>query len=186
VPATSRVGESNPPVDLPDGWLSSAEARALHNLAQGRLVLEIGSWLGRSTVAMARVADHVVAVDHHHGSAEHRFPTGEEADTLRGFIGNLERYDVRDKVTVCVMDAARLTSLFREDVFDLVFVDGAHDFGSALRDGLAALKLVKLRSVGLVAFHDYNFPDVRSAIKHLPYAPRELEILPDTNIALLR
>jgi predicted O-methyltransferase YrrM len=180
------LAESNPPVDLPEGWLSSAEARALQNLAQGRLVLEIGSWLGRSTVALAQVADHVVAVDHHHGSAEHRFPTGEEADTLRGFIGNLERYGVRNKVTVCVMDAARLPRLFREDAFDLVFVDGAHDFGSALRDGLTALKLVKMRSVGVVAFHDYNFPDVRSAIHHLPYAPREMEVLIDTNIAVLR
>jgi predicted O-methyltransferase YrrM len=182
VPATSETV-----LDLPEGWLTDVEARALQALARDRLVLEIGSWLGRSTVAMAQVADHVVAVDHHHGSAEHQdWQTGEEADTLRGFVRNLDAYGVRDKVSVCVMDAGRLSSLFRPDSFDLVFIDGAHDFGSVLRDGLTALKLVRLRSVGVIAFHDINWPEVKSAVGHLPYAPRELEIIQDTTIAVLR
>lgn len=139
---------------LPDGWLSEDEAATLQDLARGKLVLEIGSWLGRSTIAMARVALHVVSVDWHQGSPEiagHGFHP-----SLAEFVANLSKHGVRDKVSVCVMDAARLERLFRPAQFDLVFVDGAHDFGSAYRDCETALKLV--RTHGHVAVHDHIAP----------------------------
>jgi SAM-dependent methyltransferase len=134
--------------DLPEGWLTEAEAAILQELAAGKVVLEIGSWLGRSTVALARVAEHVVAVDHHRGSPEH----GPNVDTLPGFLANLDRHGVRAKVSVCVMNSTSL-ALFKSSSFDLIFVDGAHDFGSVMRDGKAA---VRLRKEGAsIVFHDY-------------------------------
>lgn len=151
---------------LPEGWLTPAEAEVLRRHARGKLVLEIGSWKGRSTVVLAEVAKHLVAVDHHKGSVEH----GPEALSLPDFVANLGLHGVREKVSVCVMDSARLVTFFKPANFELVFVDGSHDFGSATRDGHTALHLVKPE--GVVIFHDYtpNWPGVQNAVRNISAA----------------
>jgi len=177
--------------ELPEGWLTEAEVSVLQGLARNQLVLEIGSWLGRSTVAMAQVALHVVSVDHHRGSPEHE---GDErlraGKTLVQFISNLEEWKVRSKVSVCVLDSHFLR-LFRSAQFDGVFVDGAHDFGSATRDGTEALRLV--RTGGWVAFHDYHalegkqgYPPVGVAVRTL-LGGRYSIVLPEgTSLGIVR
>ncbi len=135
---------------LPSGWLTAEEAKLLTRLAEGQLVLEIGSWLGRSTVAMARAAFHVVSVDHHRGSPEH----GPQVRTLAGFLDNLEQFGVREGVSVCVMDASHLITFFKPSLFGLVFVDGGHDFGSVSRDLAAGFEL--MAPGGVIAVHDYR------------------------------
>lgn len=157
--------------ELPEGWLTDGEAADLQALARGKLVLEIGSYKGRSTIAMARVALHVVAVDWHRGSEE--FASIGAQPSLAEFIANLDKHGVRDKVSVCVMDAARLERLFRPATFDLVFVDGAHDFGSVMRDCETALKLV--RTAGHVVCHDYANPWFQ--VIHAVNAVKERHIL---------
>lgn len=148
--------------DLPEGWLSSDEASALSALAHNQLVLEIGSWQGRSTVAMARAALHVVSVDHHRGSAEHE--TYEPS--LPRLVENLQSYGVRDKVSVCVLDSKRLQRFFKPALFDGVFVDGGHD-QQASEDAASAAYLVK--TGGWICFHDYSegWPQVRQAVDWL-------------------
>ncbi len=69
-------GELAPLLDGVDGWLHPAEASVLHEAAlrayQGgpALVVEIGSWQGRSTIALASAAraahqGPVIAIDPH-------------------------------------------------------------------------------------------------------------------------
>jgi predicted O-methyltransferase YrrM len=178
--------------ELPEGWLTEEEAGALQSLATDRLVLEIGSWRGRSTVALARVAGHVVSVDHHLGSAEHE----RYEPSLPIFLANLESRGLRSKVSVCVMDSRHL-GFFRPTSFDLVFVDGAHDFGSAVRDLRFAFRLVK--TAGAVAVHDYrpkttseagvvvsSFPQVVNAVNEVgpPVGWRVVEVVGD--LAIMR
>jgi predicted O-methyltransferase YrrM len=153
---------------LPEGWLEEVEVRHLQALAVNRLVLEIGSWRGRSTVALAQAALHVVSVDHHKGSAEHE----SYGPSLPELVTNLDAYGVRDKVSVCVMDSSRLLRLFKPAVFDLVFVDGAHDFEAARRDANSAAGLV--RSGGTIIFHDCSngWPGVMAAVQWLLEAHR--------------
>lgn len=45
------------------GWIYNDECEALQKLATGKTCLEIGSFLGKSTVAMAETARVVRAVD---------------------------------------------------------------------------------------------------------------------------
>src|SRR5262245_41847662 len=52
---------------LPEGWLTAAEALYPSALARDRLVLELGSYKGRSTAALAQTALQVVSVDWHRG-----------------------------------------------------------------------------------------------------------------------
>lgn len=157
---------------LPQGWLSPQEAGELENLARDRVVLEVGAWLGLSTVTMAKVAHLVVSVDHHKGSPEHQAgqpchdPTlvnqFGEVDTLPQFRGNLRRNDVRDRVIVVVSSFEEIGPLLAPQSFDLIFIDGAHDSGTVLTHAELADDL--LAAGGQIAFHDANWPTVKAAL----------------------
>lgn len=120
----------------------------LSDLARGKLVLEIGSWLGRSTVAMARTALVVVAVDPHTGP-----PYRAEGSTFAEFQDNLRRCDVADRVVPIVAGFERAAQHLPRGYFDLAFIDAAHDYESVIRDGRYAWSCV--RAGGILAFHDY-------------------------------
>lgn len=156
-------------LELPGGWLTLEEAAALQTLAADRLVLEIGSYLGRSTVVLARVARHVVSVDHHRGSPEHQaggvchdpslMDYSSRFNTLPTFLLNLDGYGVRDKVTVIVASSEEAGRFLARDAFDVVFVDGDHSADAVERDARLAMKLAK--PWGRIVFHDRDWPGVR-------------------------
>jgi predicted O-methyltransferase YrrM len=129
------------------GWLTTEEGRALHELARGKRVLEIGSYCGRSTACLAQSAASVVSVDPHDGRA-----TPTPRPTLETFRATLAEFGVTDRVRVVVGTAADLDA--DAGPFDLVFIDGAHDYGSVRSDVLAACGL--LAPGGVLAFHDYR------------------------------
>ena len=135
---------------LPEGFLSEAEAERLAELAKGAVVLEVGSWLGRSTVAMARTARLVVAVDHHHGP-----PYDGEGSTLNRFLKNLETQEIKNVVPV--LADSELALLILRYGFDLAFIDGNHETPAVMRDGLLAWSLIV--PGGCLAFHDFGQHD---------------------------
>jgi hypothetical protein len=83
-----------------DGWLTPDEGQALMNLAHGAVVLELGAYRGRSTIALASVAKRVVSVDWHRGD-----PAVGNSDTLGRFMANVEAAGMRDKVVPVVGEA---------------------------------------------------------------------------------
>jgi predicted O-methyltransferase YrrM len=127
-----------------EGWLTDEQAFRLAERAgtlrpPARLV-EIGSYRGRSTIALASSARDgvtVVAVDPHTGGDRgprqaHGTEAEGEADH-RAFVANLARAGVAERV-----DYVRLPS---QDALatlsgraDLVYVDGAHDYRAARQD----------------------------------------------------
>jgi hypothetical protein len=133
-----------------DGWLRPEEGEALAKLAEGKRVLEVGSYCGLSTVCLARTAKLVVAVDPHDGRG-----TAVPQDTLPKLRANLQRYGVADRVTVYPVPFARLDPDYTCR-FDLIFIDGAHDAESVRADIRRALPL--LAPGGVLAFHDYGSP----------------------------
>lgn len=144
------------PYDIP-GWLHPDEGRELAKLADGKRVLEIGSYCGLSTVCMARTAESVTAVDYFDGRC-----TPAMQDTRGQFSDALERHGVAGKVTVCHPDAQ-----IPLPEYDLAFIDGAHDAESVRAD------IAKVRDCltddGLIAFHDYKGidPGVTSVVDEL-------------------
>jgi SAM-dependent methyltransferase len=135
------------PIDIHTG-VTGIEAEVLERYAEGRRVLECGSWYGFSTIVMARVAEHVDAVDWHHGD-----PHAGQRDTEGDFRQNLIRYNVDDRVTVHV---GRFEDVLPMLVgrWDVVFLDGMHDAASVTRD-LALLEPIAGRHLLL---HDYDVP----------------------------
>lgn len=127
-----------------EGWFSPDQlarvaARAAAVPAGGRIV-EIGSFRGRSTIAIARSAaagTDIVAIDPHAGND--RGPQEIDgfaeaaAEDSEAFLANLDRAGVRHRV-------AYLRKFSHEAVgdvpgpIDLLHIDGAHRFGPARDD----------------------------------------------------
>jgi predicted O-methyltransferase YrrM len=127
-----------------EGWLSDDQARRLWETARlvpppGRIV-EIGSFRGRSTIALRSAAEpgvEVVAIDPHGGGD--RGPQEISADAIRGeedhraFHANLEQTGVADGVR----HVRRMSDEAHADVegpVDLLYVDGAHRYAPARAD----------------------------------------------------
>lgn len=136
---------------LPDGWLSEDEAVELARLAAGKVVLELGSYLGRSTVVLAGAAERVVSIDLHRPFT---FLGELYPDTFEEYFANVRDLDN----VVSIVGPFTAARLFYPDAFDLVFVDGVHDYDNARDDlGLA------FEFEATIAAHDwgrYDLPQV--------------------------
>src|SRR5437868_11150784 len=121
-----------PPVE---GLISDDEIALLAEAAENKLVLELGSYKGLSTIAMARTALMVVNIDHFVGSGPTSVDSGE--DTVAAFRRNLETCGVQRKVATVVMNLedADWVRRFLRRGYDLAFVDGGHTFAQAASDG---------------------------------------------------
>lgn len=140
--------------------ISPVEADRLVELARDSVVLEVGSWRGFSTVAMAQVARRVYAVDHHLGD-EH---AGHD-ESLSYLIANLDRYGVRDRVAVLVSDAAGILPALGKPLADGAFLDAFHE-APAVRGDLAMVWPL-VRTGGWLAIHDYGRFGVAEAVDEL-------------------
>ncbi len=147
---------------LPPGWLSETEALFLAELGKGRVVLEIGAYLGRSTVALATGAKLVVSVDHHRGDpgtkAGSKHPS--EGWTLPAFTEALTRLNLWGKVVPVVTNSELAGQLLARTAFGVAFIDGAHDSVSVLRDTEVAIRL--LAPGGVIAWHDWDYESVKA------------------------
>ncbi|HKY66762.1 MAG TPA: class I SAM-dependent methyltransferase [Acidimicrobiales bacterium] len=145
-----------------DGWFSPEQVarvveRASGVPAGGRIV-EIGSFRGRSMIAIARSAPEgveIVAIDPHAGNDRgpqeiEGFADEAEIDS-KVFLTNLERAGVRDRVTY----VRKFSHDALDDVpgpIDMLHIDGAHRYGPA-SDDIASWG-GKVADGGSVLIHD--------------------------------
>lgn len=150
------------------GWLGLKNAQVLEQLAQGQIVMEIGSYHGRSTVAMAPAAKKVICIDYFRVKAKgRRIPRDdmgkeillpEKPDTRDIFEKNVKPW--RHKIEVHEMNSLDAVKLDWEPV-GLLFIDGGHDYATVLSD-CGFLKWVSLG--GYVVFHDSTRKDVKRVL----------------------
>jgi predicted O-methyltransferase YrrM len=145
-----------------EGWLSEAQAQRLWEAAQrvprGGLLVEIGSFRGRSAIVMASaLADgaRLVAIDPHAGGD--RGPQEIAAEAERGeadhqaFLSNLSAAGVESRVE----HVRKMSSDAHDDVrepIDVLYVDGAHRFAPA-RDDIVRWG-ARVRDGGTMLVHD--------------------------------
>ena len=149
-------------LDGVEGWFSPEQVAHVVTLASavpatGRIV-EIGSFRGRSMIAIARSAPEgaeIVAIDPHAGNdrgpQEIEGFEDEAAVDSKVFLTNLERAGVRDRVTY----VRKFSHDALEDVpgpIDLLHIDGAHRYKPASDD--IATWGAKVVDGGSVLVHD--------------------------------
>ncbi|NUQ66149.1 MAG: class I SAM-dependent methyltransferase [Pirellulales bacterium] len=171
------------PREVPDvpaddhGWFRACNGRVLSRfLGPGsRLVVELGSWLGKSTRFIAAQASKatVIAIDHWRGSPEHQRP---------------ERTDVRDRLPRLYETFLRNCWPWRDRIVpmrtntvagmhelaglglapELVYVDAGHDLAGVLADLRTAITLFP--AAQLVGDDYATFPGVQDGVGRIARA----------------
>jgi len=143
-----------------EGWFTTEEAVFLEELARGQVCLEIGCYKGRSTLAMALVAEKVLCVDHFHPAYMGQGYDAEAESILPEFMANLAEW--LQKIEV---HEARSEDLIDHDwpELGLLFLDGGHD--EELIKDVAFYHHLKVG--GYIAFHDCQWHTVSAVIEHV-------------------
>ncbi len=122
-----------------DGWLTRSEGELLYALS-GRIpqgaIVEIGSWMGKSTICLAmgaRAETKVYAIDPHVGSTKNQTAAGGCIWTFEQFKENLARFGILDRV-VPIVDFSGNVGRTWDKPIGLLFIDGAHDLSSVEMD----------------------------------------------------
>ncbi len=191
-----------------DGWLTQTEAELLYGLAHNSdgPIVEIGSWHGRSTAALALGSmsgrrQPVYAIDPFVGVQAGVRPTSGTLETPGVDPGkcpppspeqlkkNLERAGVNGLVTVVhgySAAVARVEPPVLPEEIGLLFVDGSHEYTDVLED--LHNYLPRLKQGGFVVFHDVVPMDpgvVRAVDDYVMTKPNEYRVLDRVDSALV-
>jgi predicted O-methyltransferase YrrM len=157
------------------GWLREPNAVAMYGAIRAdppTVIVEIGSYLGRSTVFFGLCMKHlntsgrVVAIDPHTGDRQNLEALA--VDQLASF--ELFQQHCRAASVEPWVDSRRCTSLEAAEGWseriDLLYVDGWHSYDAVCDDGRAWLP--HLADRGIVFFDDYaTYDEVRRAVGQL-------------------
>jgi predicted O-methyltransferase YrrM len=157
------------------GWMSETELAFLHTIARsitsGGKVVEIGSWKGRSTVAICEALKqkaeiNFYAVDTFEGDPEiwkdgHKEEIKDNA-VYQEFQENTADYKFLKTIRTTSSEASQQ---FADESLDWVFIDADHSYDSVCKD--VRLWFPKLKYGGLISGHDYTKFAVGLAIKTL-------------------
>ena len=143
---------------ITNGFMADDELKWLASAAmKHRRIVEIGSWTGRSTRALTDNTPGVVyAVDTWEGC-----PNGDLKDILaeKGEEWAFEEFQrnmqgVKNLRVFQMTSAAASVTLRPFDPFDMIFIDGSHDYKSVRTDLVCWLPLLAVN--GLICGHDYT------------------------------
>lgn len=142
-----------------EGWLTLNEANFLYITAKntGGIIVEIGSYQGKSTVCIGKglqdgKGGKVYAIDPHLGSTEHKID-GKDIWTFDKFKENIRSNNVENSVEPIVKTSEDAVKGWDKPI-DFLFIDGAHDYENVKKD--FELWSPYLKSDGIIAFHDAN------------------------------
>ena len=154
------------------GWFNYAESydQIVHEIPDDGKILEIGSFLGRSTHYLATSLMNankenvkIYCVDTFHGSSEHvnlQLPK----DFFSMFKENLKFFIGREMVIPCQgrSDDKDILDKFSDEFFDYIMIDGAHEHEAVMDD--IENWWPKLKKDGLMFGDDYNLEAVSLAV----------------------
>lgn len=163
------------------GWYcNSQQMKELIQKHDVRTIIEIGVWIGQSTIHMARTmhADgKIFAVDHFLGSPEHQ--PGENAwqpwfpYLYEQFLSNVIHAKLTHKIVPVRMTSLEAASYLSKVRPDLVYIDAGHDTESVYNDLCRWYPFVEGR--GILCGDDWLWDTVRVAVERFA-AERRLKI----------
>jgi hypothetical protein len=167
-----------PETELP-GWMSDNDLNFLMPIAQGKDCAELGVWKGRTSFHLLQVCKSMVMVDPWEGLETYPNPDFTNDGNIFGeFCKNFSKfYDHRGKQLEIYKKPAALVAreMHPDRQFDLVFIDGNHNYDYVLED--IGLWVKRLRPGGWLCGHDYHVTQqecikaVQDAIPQLDHIP---------------
>lgn len=145
------------------GFLHPSEADKLTELAAGKDVLEVGSFMGLSAYCMSTVAKSIHCVDTFMANTAGQTQM-QSLTTLDAFLAATKRFN---NVTHFVGTSEDASNRIVSD-YDMVFLDAMHDYANVKLDISRWFRRVRLG--GVMVFHDYghaDFPGVKQAVDEL-------------------
>lgn len=138
-----------------EGFFSEEAARFMISFAdrlrEHSIIVEIGSYLGRSTIVLGKVAQQngasVYAIDPHNGELNLHLKV---QPTRKMFLANISHAGL-DEVVTQIFDYSY--NVQWDQPIDLLFIDGLHDYENVARDFHHFEQYVKPE--GHTLFHDY-------------------------------
>lgn len=154
----------------PKGWYgNAAQLEALIKIKRVETIIEVGSWLGKSTMHMAScLPQHgkVYAVDHWMGSVEHQPGMSawspEVSMLYEYFLSNVIQAELTHKIVPIRMESLEAAKQLKVSV-DLIYIDAAHDTASVYADLVAWYPHVKRG--GVLCGDDWLWPGVKEAVE---------------------
>lgn len=157
------------------GWMSAQELTWLAEQAQThRAIVEIGSYLGRSTRVLGdHTPGRVVAIDDWKGPRDIEC---DKTNLLKKFFSNVKDLIGADKVLYLKRDHgdfpldilayAKLVDMVDYQGIDMVFIDGDHEYENVKRDIIFWKNTIA--PYGVLCGHDFHYcSGVRQAVEEL-------------------
>jgi hypothetical protein len=152
---------------IPDieGWMEPIEMQFLYSKAKEMdSIIELGSWKGRSTHALASgCKGTVTAIDHWKGNKENYLSdVAKKEDVFAQFKENTKEFN---NILTMKMSGMEAVKEFKDGSVDMVFIDAGHNYEQIKPDIIAWLP--KARK--LICGHDYSssFPGVLRAVNEV-------------------
>ncbi len=164
-----RLQEASNPIQ---GWASERELYALFDVAKActgkGVIVEIGSWKGKSTVALGLGSQagkqvSVFAIDPHTGSPDHLAKRpGEKIWTFKEFEQNIKASGL-ENIVQPILDTSEHVALSWDQQIALLYLDvNYHDYTLGKDDFLTWSKFVM--DGGTIALHN-TYPSLRVIVK---------------------
>jgi len=142
-----------------------------------KTMIEIGSFVGESTVLFAQSFKKVIAVDPFLEGYDPKDPTSylfEFKNVYETYLGRTSPYSNIQTITMTSDDAV---NILNEDMFDFVYIDGLHTYDGVKTDITNYLPLVK--EGGVIGGHDYTDDTVHKHLEGVKRAVIEMLGIPD-------
>lgn len=152
-----------------EGWFDffNFYRAVIHQIDWEGLIVEVGSWQGKSAVFMAvEILNQnknikINCVDTWEGSIEHKEENIIQKNLLyETFLKNIE--PVKQVIKPIRKSSVEGAKLFKDNSVDLVFIDAAHDYENVKNDINAWYP--KVKPGGILAGHDKTWPGVVKAV----------------------
>lgn len=170
-----------PRISVVQGWLTKKEAYLLFQVARictpGSSIVEIGSYKGRSTTALASGVQEgvtIFAIDPHTGDKT-EVEDGQLINTFPEFLNNVREYESVVPIRKLSVNAVKEVRN-RTQSIELLFIDGWHSEEAVNEDINSWVPLCSPQFT--VIFDDWHQPEVRRGIiKNLEKLPPVLGVV---------
>lgn len=186
-----RLNDIRKKISSIQGWINDSAGAKLYELARFLIptpvVVEIGSWKGRSTAWLAfAIKDSgkgkVIAVDTWEGSINEGIHKKMLADysenqLFNEFKSNMSNLNLLDYIQPIKMDSIGASKLVHEEI-GLLFIDAAHDYISVRKD--FEFWAPKVKVGGFIVFDDVpSWPGPTRLVSELPRWYKQVAVSPN-------